>query len=280
MYYIYKMTSPSGKSYVGQTKQNPDVRLKQHWDGYIRWANDGRPRKSYLTKLYYAFDKYHKDLWSFNIIAETDDVSLVDKLEIEMIAKYDCVANGYNLQHGGFGWHGIELSDDHRNNLSESRKEWFNSDDGMAWRKQLSENFKNNNPSKLGHPGYNSGNKHSEATREKISIANKGKRLGVTLSEETRRKISETKRAHPHQFTDEQRARISARFKGGRLSDEHKAKIGMKHKGKVVSDETRALISEAAKKRTYVDVTCPHCGLIGHGGTMKRWHFDNCKDKK
>ena len=25
---------------------------------------------------------------------------------------------------------------------------------------------------------------------------------------------------------------------------------------------------------------CPHCEKIGGGGAMKRWHFDNCKDKK
>lgn len=25
---------------------------------------------------------------------------------------------------------------------------------------------------------------------------------------------------------------------------------------------------------------CPHCGLIGKGGNMKRYHFDNCKNKK
>jgi len=26
-------------------------------------------------------------------------------------------------------------------------------------------------------------------------------------------------------------------------------------------------------------VTCPHCGISGGAGTMKRWHFDNCKMK-
>ena len=24
---------------------------------------------------------------------------------------------------------------------------------------------------------------------------------------------------------------------------------------------------------------CPHCGKIGRGGGMKKWHFDNCKQK-
>lgn len=26
--------------------------------------------------------------------------------------------------------------------------------------------------------------------------------------------------------------------------------------------------------------TCPHCGKVGYGSAMKRWHMDNCKHKK
>ena len=26
-------------------------------------------------------------------------------------------------------------------------------------------------------------------------------------------------------------------------------------------------------------MTCPHCGKVGAGGSMKRWHFDNCKER-
>jgi hypothetical protein len=29
-----------------------------------------------------------------------------------------------------------------------------------------------------------------------------------------------------------------------------------------------------------IQKTCPHCGKIGGGRIMKRWHFDNCKEKK
>ncbi len=41
-------------------------------------------------------------------------------------------------------------------------------------------------------------------------------------------------------------------------------------------------MSKANKKRweSVKPVTCPHCGLIGRGGVMKRYHFDNCKEKK
>jgi len=33
------------------------------------------------------------------------------------------------------------------------------------------------------------------------------------------------------------------------------------------------------KKAKIKEYTCPHCGLIGNGSNMKRYHFDNCKKK-
>ena len=38
-------------------------------------------------------------------------------------------------------------------------------------------------------------------------------------------------------------------------------------------------LSEACKGKREI-VECPHCGLKGGGGNMRRYHFDNCKDKK
>jgi hypothetical protein len=48
-------------------------------------------------------------------------------------------------------------------------------------------------------------------------------------------------------------------------------------KGIPRSEETKQKISDAAKGRIYKLVTCPHCGLVGKGGNMTRYHFDNCK---
>lgn len=53
---------------------------------------------------------------------------------------------------------------------------------------------------------------------------------------------------------------ISKATKNVPKSKEHAAKIGAAHKGK--------------KK---AELQCPHCGLVGRGGNMKRYHFDNCK---
>lgn len=103
-------------------------------------------------------------------------------------------------------------------------------------------------------------------------------RTGKPLSEETRRKISETQ-------------------VGKVLTEDHKRKLSESHRGKTPSDETRKKMSEAAKRREWSEETkrklskakqgvktgpcksteCPHCGKVGAGGVMQRWHFNNCK---
>lgn len=50
-------------------------------------------------------------------------------------------------------------------------------------------------------------------------------------------------------------------------------------KGNVVSDEVRRKISSAMKGIRRASTECPHCNKIGDISLMKRWHFDNCKNK-
>jgi hypothetical protein len=114
---------------------------------------------------------------------------------------------------------------------------------------------------------------------------------GRTLSEETKKKISQNK---------ERSARISQSLKGRRkteehkeaykrsrlasggwvVSDEQKRKVSEKLSGqgnpmwgKTHNEESRRIISEANKQT----VLCPHCGKTGGIAIMKRWHFNNCK---
>jgi len=84
-------------------------------------------------------------------------------------------------------------------------------------------------------------------------------------------------------------------------SNMSKAKIGSNNNmyGKQHTEESRRLISEGKKgqglgvkqskesqdkkRATFLNNNtpreCPHCGKIGSGGSMNRWHFDNCKKK-
>ena len=77
------------------------------------------------------------------------------------------------------------------------------------------------------------GKHHSEATREKISKAEKGK----YVSEETRRKLSEASKGNKNML-------------GKHHSEETKKKIGEKSKGRCPSVETRKKLSAVKKGNT------------------------------
>ena len=72
-------------------------------------------------------------------------------------------------------------------------------------------------------------------------------------------------------------------------SAETKRKIGLKSLGRKQSPETIAKRSQSLKGKIPWNkgkagwqptlVICPHCNFNGKGGSMIRWHFDNCKYK-
>lgn len=49
---------------------------------------------------------------------------------------------------------------------------------------------------------------------------------------------------------------------------------------KRLADPSYRLKLSAACKGQRQIVCCPHCGLQGGGGNMRRYHFDNCKEKQ
>ena len=119
----------------------------------------------------------------------------------------------------------------------------------------------------------------SEDTRKKQSESikkvhpNRGKpspNRGKIASEETRKKQSESKLGKKRKpFTEQTRDKI------------RQSKLGSNNPsyGKTPSEETKEKLRQAnqGKKETF---TCSHCGKVGSGGSMTRWHFDNCKEKK
>ena len=110
------------------------------------------------------------------------------------------------------------------------------------------------------------GKEHSEESKRKTSEALKGKKL----SEEHKRKISEAKRGKPK--SEETKRKISEAQKG-----KHEGENNPMY-GKKRSEETKRKISEALKGNPQPKTTCPHCGKEGGANTMKRWHFENCKE--
>lgn len=90
-YTVYKHTSPSGKVYIGITKQDPTR----------RWQNGfGYRLNAYFFK---AITKYGWDNFRHEILFMGLTRAEACAKEIELIAKYDSVnpAKGYNLSSGG-----------------------------------------------------------------------------------------------------------------------------------------------------------------------------------
>lgn len=144
--YVYKLTSPNNKHYIGQTQRSTDLRLQEHISAWKRWTID---KERYGTvKLFYAFDQYPPETWSFEILEECSSFEELNQREEYFIQLFDSVQNGYNITYGGDGRKVDCLDEIHKENLSIARKEYFETEEGKEWKKVLSKRFSGeNNPS-------------------------------------------------------------------------------------------------------------------------------------
>lgn len=169
--YIYVITSPSGKSYVGQS-WNIDSRWKKYQEGR---CNKGQP------KLYNAFKKYNPKNCIFYIIDAADTQEKLDIKEIYWIDSYDSIINGYNCMSGGS--HGRH-SEHAKMKMSLSQKGRIVSEETRI---KLSKSHKNHQVSQSTKDKLrkiNLGKRLSQQHKNKIASANKGK----FVSKETRLK--------------------------------------------------------------------------------------------
>ena len=127
-YCVYKHTAPSGKVYIGVTRQNP----------IARWQGGGGYK--YNTHFYNAILKYGWDNFKHEILYTDLDKQEASKIEIDLISKYQSNNRdfGYNISPGGGllteeqakkvsdAKKGKQFSDKHRLALSEAHK-------GKAW---------------------------------------------------------------------------------------------------------------------------------------------------
>lgn len=86
---IYKYTSPSGKSYIGQTTRTKKEREGKNAKEY-----------SHCPAFYKAIQKYGIENFSYEVLEECDN-RLLNERERYWIKEYDSYNNGYNLTEGG-----------------------------------------------------------------------------------------------------------------------------------------------------------------------------------
>jgi group I intron endonuclease len=107
---IYKLTSPSGKSYIGMTLRTIEQRMKEH-----------NRSDSKCTYLVHAITKYGSDNFTKEILWEGEDAQ-TPNIEREMISKHDTLTpNGYNLRSGG--GQGERISEELRENFRMAQRE-------------------------------------------------------------------------------------------------------------------------------------------------------------
>jgi hypothetical protein len=274
-YTVYQLTSPSSKSYVGYTKLSASTRFDQHVRSWKKWVKEGSHRQC-ASKLFCAFNKYPPHEWTIEILHAVDSDSLVQELEREEIERRNTISEGYNMIPGGRGGLGKVMTTEQKQKISNSRKQYFSSDDGDKWKKELSQKFTEDNPCKKGNVPWNKGK-----AAPKISESLKKYHDEKIWSEEER----ERSRKNAHSLwergvfdnrplpTEETKRKISEAGKGRKQTDYQKQRAREANSGKVLSDETRKKLSE----RTLQIYVCPKCGVTGKSGVMKRWHFDNCR---
>ena len=191
---IYKLTSPSGKSYIGQSI-NPEKR-------YVVFLNKN---KSYGgPKIDKAREKYGPENFTYEILErcsfenENELFEKLDELEIYYIKKYDALKNGYNLTKGGRNNIKYESLYKMSDALKEHYKEHQNPFKGHKHtdetKKVISEKLKkyyetHDSPFKGHHPSDEQRRRQSELAKQ--NIGDKNSFYGKHHSDETKKKIAD-----------------------------------------------------------------------------------------
>jgi group I intron endonuclease len=201
MGFIYMLTSPSGKSYIGQTIRPIGKRLSEH----PLPSSECIAIRGAIQK--YGWENFEKDWYE----VPDDELNKHEELMVEVLGTL--VPSGYNLREGGDAT-GKPLTDEHKKKISESmtgeKNHFYEKTHTEESKKKISESLS-------GEKAYWYGKTLSEETKQKLSETNTGK----TCTEETKQKIGKARLGKTH--TEESKQKMS------------KAKSGAKnHRSKTV----------------------------------------------
>lgn len=147
-YTIYKLTSPSNKTYIGWTSRPLKKRLQDHMS---------EVRRGFDRPIQKALRKYPLEQWTQEVLLETMDYDESLASEVNYIKNFNTTNpdKGYNISIGGeYGATGVKRSDEYKANMREAKK-------NSAWRSTPEHGAKISAALK-GHPPSD---KQKEATR-------------------------------------------------------------------------------------------------------------------
>jgi group I intron endonuclease len=229
---IYKITSPTGRVYIGQSHDIID-----------RFRCYKRLKCKKQTRLYASFIKHGVENHSFEILIECQTAEL-DYIETKFILEYNSTNKkcGLNLKEGGaYGKHNEEtkekigkankgkiVSKEARANMSKAQKNIsaLKSENATKWQtgRKLSETHKENIRKALIGNQYSKGNKWNDEQRKKIPELHKGNKYNL----------------------------------GRKRSDAEKQRLSLLHKGKPKSREQKVKMSISGKRRFFIERQNPN----------------------
>jgi group I intron endonuclease len=160
---IYRVTSPSGKSYIGQTTRPIEKRIKEHFKC-----------PGYCIALENAIKKYG-DKMEYEILLETNDDQL-NFYEERMIRLYNTMEpQGYNIRTGGLASTHSELS-------CERMRQAKLGDKNPNFGKPRTEEAKNAiSAAKSGDKHHFYGKTFTEEHKQKVAIAHRKSHLDLPM---------------------------------------------------------------------------------------------------
>ena len=112
---IYKITSPSKKVYIGQSRN-----IKKRWNDY----SVHKKKQKDQTAIFYSLKKYGKENHVFEVIEECSLEELNER-EIYYIEKYDSVNNRLNISRGGYYFWEVNVGKKHKKETIDKMKEYW-----------------------------------------------------------------------------------------------------------------------------------------------------------
>ena len=156
---IYMWTSPSGKSYIGQS-----VDLQKRKGAFLRFGDRYGGEKINCARKKYN----HKSLWNYTIL-EYCDIDKLNKCERYYIELYDTINNGYNCESGGN--ENKIVSDEVKRKLSEAMKGKRCGENHPMWGRHLTEEQKRKmSKAKKGENNPMYGKHRDDETKDKIRL--------------------------------------------------------------------------------------------------------------
>ena len=250
---VYKITNTiDNKIYVGSSV-NIDKRFNTH-------KNDLSNNTHHNSKLQRAWNKYGEDNFKFEITCLVDDIVIARIVEQNLIN--DLVKNeSYNLSKNA---NGASFGKDNPAKRKEVRLKITNALTGRKLSPKAIENISTSVALRWSDVAY----------KQKMHTIRK--QLWQSL--EYKNNVITARKAAMALTTKEERQNRYGHLLGTKNTKETKIlkSLAVKARWDIPEEAEKLKLSMRGKK---INVQCPHCPKYGGISNMKRYHFDNCKNK-